>query len=107
MDFDIRPFESKCFISDKEWQMIIQSGSFQKIGKCYYAVYKNHVLTFSIQKNGIINLLQKRKKPAENYELPALTVGMSFDKRVAVYKEERRLIRGQELDVEHFLKYAG
>ncbi len=106
MNFDIRPFESKCFISDKEWQMITESGAYRKIGKCYYAVYKNHVLTYMIKDNGLIELLQKRRKPVVNYTLPALTVGMNFQQRVAVYKEERRLVRGQELDVEHFLKYA-
>lgn len=106
MDFDIRPFESKCFISDMEWQMILESGAYRKIGKCNYAVYKNHVLTFKIQENGLVELLQKRRKPAANYTLPALTMGMNFSQRVAVYKEERRLVRGQELDVEHYLKYA-
>lgn len=106
MDFDIRPFESKCFISDREWSMIIQSRALIKLGKCYYAVYKNHVLTFFIHKNGLIDLLQKRRKPAVNYVLPALVIGMSFKQRVAVYKEERRLMRGEELDVEYFKIYA-
>lgn len=106
MDFDIRPFESSCFINDLEWKMILESGSFIKLGKCYYTVYKRHVLTFLIRENGLVELLQKRRKPKANYVLPALTVGMAFSKRVAVYKEEMKLIKGQELDDENFLKYG-
>lgn len=106
MDFDIRPFKGKSFVSDREWQMILESKAYRKIKKCYYAVYKNHVLTFIIRSNGLIELLQKRRKPSVNYVLPALTVGMSFEKRVAVYEEERRLARGQELDTRYFAKYG-
>lgn len=106
MNFDIRPFMTNSFISDLEWEMIL-TGTCLKLGKCYYAVYKNHLLTFIIRDNGNVELLNKKRKPSVNYVLPILTEGMSFQKRVAVYKEQRRLEKGQQLDSENFLKYVG
>ena len=105
-DFDIRHFDSKSFISDLEWEMILQSGSYQKIKNSYYTIYKNHILTFIIRENGMVELLQKRRKPAENYVLPALLANMNFAQRAAVYKEEVCLSRGQELDMKNFLIYG-
>ena len=105
-DFDLGPFEIKCFISDMEWQMIIQSGSFMKLGKCNYAVYRNHVLTFIIRENGLIELLNKRRIPCKNYVLPIVTNTMNYSQRVNAYLEQSRISKGVELDAEHFLKYG-
>ena len=54
----------------------------------------------------MVELLQKRRKPAENYVLPALLANMNFAQRAAVYKEEVCLSRGQELDMKNFLIYG-
>lgn len=106
MDFNLERLEGSCFISDMEWKMIIESGSFIKLKKAYYAVYRNHVLTFLIRDNGVVELLQKRKKPCVNYTLPVITGGMTIAKKCSVLKEESRLMRGVQLDSEHYLKYA-
>lgn len=106
MNFDIRPFESQCVISDAEWNMIMESGSFIKLKNCYYTIYKNHIITFMIYRNGLVQLLQKRRKPCKNYILPVLTIDMNFSQRVAVYKEERRLLKGLYIDEENLLKYG-
>lgn len=106
MDFNLTPFEGSCFISDMEWNMIIESGSFIKLKKTYYAVYRNHVLSFLIRENGLVELLQKRKKPNANYVLPAMTIDMTIAKKCSVLKEESRLMRGVQLDSENYLKYA-
>ena len=105
-DFDIRPFEHKCFVSDEEWQMILESGAYRKIGEKYFTIYKNHILTFIIRENGMIELLQRRRKPAVNYELPVLTADMNFAQRRAVYMEEICLSRGREIDMKNFLIYG-
>lgn len=109
-NFDLRPYEAKCFISDEDWQMIFESGAYIQTGKVYHAVFKRHVLTFKITEveNGLVNceLLSKRKVPCGKYKLPMLDNTMSFKQRSAVYLERERLQKGRELDDEHFLIYG-
>lgn len=82
-EFDLKPFEAKCFISDKTWEMIISSGSFMTIGRTNYAVYGGHVLTFVIRPNGLVELLNRFRKPCPDYELPVVTKEHSYSQRVA------------------------
>lgn len=106
MNCDIRDFGGRLEIKDKEWEMIIESGLYLKLGKCYYTVYKNHVIAFNIKENNIIEMLSYIKKPCENYVLPFILDNMSFKKRMHCYLEQQRLSRGLELDVEHFKIYG-
>ena len=106
MNFDIRPFEAQCFVSDEEWQMILESGAYIQTGKVYHTVFKRNVITFKITEVGNVELLNKRRVPCSKYELPMLDNTMSFKQRQAVYLERERLQKGRQLDDEHYLIYG-
>jgi hypothetical protein len=97
LDFDYKNFDAQCPVSDKEWEMILLSGTFVKTGKVCHTIYKRQVLTFMF-KNGNVELLNQRKVPSPKYSLPLLDNTVSFNKRAAVYLEREQLRSGRQLD---------
>jgi hypothetical protein len=104
--FDLRKYQAECLVSDSEWQMIFESGTVIQTGNnLYHVVFKNRVITFNI-KNNNPTILNIRRTPNSNYQLPLLSKTACFKQRAAVYLELEKLRSSKDLDDGNFLIYA-
>jgi hypothetical protein len=103
--FDLSKYEAQSLVSDSEWQMIFESGTVVQTGKTYHVVFKNRVITFNIRNNNP-TILNIRRTPNSNYQLPLLSKTASFKQRAAVYLELEKLRSSKDLDDGNYLIYA-